>query len=62
MSSLPKEETGCSSYGDWANELQQLYDERERFNALGSDWAAWMPAAIAKYRTKAEANISIPAF
>ena len=55
-------EIGGSSYADWADELQRLYDERERFTSLNSDWAAWMPAAIAKYRNKAKAKAPIPAF
>lgn len=51
---------GQSGYGDWANELQQLYENRLAYSMLGEEWANWMPQAIEKYQQKSQ--VPVPAF
>lgn len=51
---------GQSGYGDWARELQQLYEKRLAYAVLGEKWANWMPQAIAKYQQKSQ--LPVPAF
>ncbi len=53
-------EIGRSNYGQWAQELQQLYSSRLRYDGIAKGWADWMPEAIDKYQDKAQ--VQIPGF
>ncbi|WP_233501888.1 hypothetical protein [Acaryochloris thomasi] len=53
-------EIGRSNYGQWAQELQQLYKGRHGYDGMAQGWADWMPEAICKYQDKAQ--VSIPGF
>lgn len=50
-------EIGRSNYGQWSQELQQLYSYRFKYDGIAGDWAAWMPQAIKKYQDKTQAPI-----
>lgn len=51
---------GQSGYGEWARELQKLYDERLAYRGMNAGWADWMPQAIQKYQQKPQ--VPVPAF
>lgn len=51
---------GQSGYGEWARELQQLYDERLVYLGMSEGWADWMPQAIQEYQKKSQ--VPLPAF
>ncbi|WP_299416296.1 glycosyltransferase family A protein [Acaryochloris sp. IP29b_bin.148] len=51
---------GQSGYGEWARELQQLYDQRLTYKGIKAEWANWMPQAIQKYQQKSQ--VPLPAF
>lgn len=51
---------GQSGYGEWARELQQLYDERLAYEGSRVGWADWMPQTILKYQQKSQ--VPLPAF
>ncbi|UJB73388.1 glycosyltransferase (plasmid) [Acaryochloris sp. 'Moss Beach'] len=46
--------------GEWARELQQLYDERLVFGGIKAEWADWMPQVIETYQQKSQ--VPLPAF
>lgn len=51
---------GQSGYGEWARELQQLYDDRLAYLGMSEGWADWMPQTIQKYQQKSQ--VPLPAF
>ncbi|UJB72921.1 hypothetical protein HRE53_30480 (plasmid) [Acaryochloris sp. 'Moss Beach'] len=51
---------GQSGYGEWARELQQLYDDRLVYFGMSEGWADWMPQAIQEYQKKSQ--VPLPAF